>query len=238
MPRTISAAVGPGAPNRPDDVRTIQELINKVPVSEGGLPPDRKLVVDGLCGPKTKDAISKFQLKQFGWGGTDGRVDPGQQTLARLNQFDAPAAPPPPPPPPPKPKVESNQFALQFVNKGNVIGVFRKDLFVLVTLIPTQEQAIYWLGTGAPPSPVPGKFEGVFSLMKTKFSHTVDGLAGIGIYKSKSDGRSAASEFILTIGGGETVRTRMNAHFVEPESNAETMFGADFALVQSDVAIF
>lgn len=48
-----------------------------------------KLMVDGRCGPKTLDAIRKFQSRQFGVGGADGRADPNGRTLARLNQFDS-----------------------------------------------------------------------------------------------------------------------------------------------------
>jgi hypothetical protein len=40
------------------------------------------------CGPKTIDAIQKFQLFHFGWNGADGRVDPDGQTLRKLNQFE------------------------------------------------------------------------------------------------------------------------------------------------------
>lgn len=234
MPRSISAPVGIGSPNRADDVRTIQELVNKVPLDQGGLPDDKKLVVDGICGPKTQDAISKFQLKHFGWKGADGKIEPGKQTLAKLNDFDKPI--PSAPVVPPKPKPTSKQFILQFVNKGNFIGVFAKDRFLQVTLVPTQERAIYWLGTGPRPSPVPTQFEGAPTLMKTGREHIVDELGGTAIYKSKSDGKSAQSEMVLAIADGDNVRTRMNAHFVEPDSGAETMFGADLTLVMGDIS--
>jgi hypothetical protein len=39
-------------------------------------------------GPKTIDAIQKFQLFHFGWNGTDGRVGPDGQTLRKLHQFE------------------------------------------------------------------------------------------------------------------------------------------------------
>jgi hypothetical protein len=239
MPRSISAPVGQNCPNYASDVKTVQELINKVPPHEGGLTPDKKLVIDGACGSKTRDAISKFQLKHFGWSGADCKVEPNKQTLAKLNSFDTGpgggAAPPPPPPPKPQPK--SKQFLLQFVNKGNVIGVMRKDRYLLVTLIPTQEQAIYWLGTGTPPPPVPGKFEGVETLMAMTQARTVDGLEGIGMYSSKSDGKQAKSEMVMTM-GSEVVRTNMNAHLVEPTSKAQSMFGAELQLVKTGVQIF
>jgi hypothetical protein len=235
MSRTITAPVGNGSPNRPDDVRNIQQLINNVPEQEGGLREDRKLVVDGLCGPNTKDAIAKFQVKHFGWSGADGKVEPGKQTLAKLNSFDTSVTPPPSPPPKPQPK--SKQFLLQFVNKGNLIGHFMKDRFILATLVPTQEQAIYWLGTPDPPSPVPTKFEGVGSLMKTAQERSVDQLVGIDFYKSESDGKSVKSEMVMTM-GQEVVRTQMNAHFVEAKSKAQSMFGAELKLVKTGVQIF
>ena len=89
MSRSIEASVGRmGGKNRPDDVITIQQMLNNVPKAEGGpIPP---LAVDGLCGPKTIDAIQRFQLHHFGWKGADGRVDSGGPTLAKLDEFDNP----------------------------------------------------------------------------------------------------------------------------------------------------
>jgi hypothetical protein len=87
MPRQIRASVGRmGGRNLPDDVRTVQELLNEVPATEGG--PTPPLVPDSLCGPKTIGAIQRFQLHHFGFSGADGRVDPGGRTLAKLNEFD------------------------------------------------------------------------------------------------------------------------------------------------------
>src|SRR5262249_46986637 len=93
MARNITASVGSGGTNRFDDVETIQELLNAVPADEGG--PNPLLDVDGLWGPKTPGAIRHFQQTQFGWAGTDGRVDPNQRTLNKLNEFDTPLVGPP-----------------------------------------------------------------------------------------------------------------------------------------------
>ena len=112
-----------------------------------------------------------------------------------------------------------------------------KDRYLLVTLVPTQEQAIYWLGTGNPPPPVPSKFEGVGSLMAMTQARTVDGLEGVGMYSSKSDGKQAKSEMVITM-GTEVVRTQMNTHLVEPTSKSQSMFGADLQLVKTGVQIF
>ena len=89
MARTIAFSVGRmGGINRSDDTKTVQELLNQVPVTSGG--PQPLLVVDGKCGPKSIAAIQKFQLHHFGWKGADGRVDPNGPTLAKLNEFDRP----------------------------------------------------------------------------------------------------------------------------------------------------
>ena len=81
----ITASVGIGGANLSADVRTIQQALNDVPANQGQ--PIPLLVVDGMCGPKTKNAIQQFQLKHFGWPGADGRVDPDKQTIAKLNEL-------------------------------------------------------------------------------------------------------------------------------------------------------
>lgn len=111
MARTISGTVGRSAANRHDDVVTVQELLNQVPTDEGG--PEPQLKVDGLCGPKTKEAIQKFQLHHFGWKGADGRVDPGGQTLAKLNEYDERNKPKPP-------VKRGNQFTIRSVNDDSI----------------------------------------------------------------------------------------------------------------------
>lgn len=81
----ISKSVGMGGVNIPKDVQTIQESLNRIPIDQGGAQPPLKL--DGIAGPKTNAAIQKFQIKHFGWSGADGRVDPGRQTLAKINEI-------------------------------------------------------------------------------------------------------------------------------------------------------
>jgi peptidoglycan hydrolase-like protein with peptidoglycan-binding domain len=86
MPQTIAAPVGRfGGTNRPSDVKVVQELLNRVPSAAGG--PTPLLTVDSLCGPRTVEAIQKFQVKQLGWTLADGRVDPGGPTLQKLNEL-------------------------------------------------------------------------------------------------------------------------------------------------------
>ncbi|MDQ4122819.1 MAG: peptidoglycan-binding protein [Acidobacteriota bacterium] len=84
---SIIASVGINGVNKRDDVSTIQQALNDVPLDQGQ--PIPLLVVDGICGSKTKNAIQKFQVKHFGWGAADGRVDAGGLTIAKLNQLNS-----------------------------------------------------------------------------------------------------------------------------------------------------
>jgi hypothetical protein len=115
--RTISASVGQGGTNTKPDATTVQELLNQVPVDEGG--PQIPLKVDGLAWGKTIAAIKRFQSVNLGHKWPDGRVDPGGKTLARLNDYDTPAPSPEPPPPTPPP---AKQFVYMVPGKKVVIG--------------------------------------------------------------------------------------------------------------------
>jgi peptidoglycan hydrolase-like protein with peptidoglycan-binding domain len=88
MARSISASVGANGTNRKDDSMTVQDLLNQVPVDQGG--PDPLLAVDGLPWQKTIAAIKQFQKVQVNLKFPDGRVDPNGPTLAALNKFDEP----------------------------------------------------------------------------------------------------------------------------------------------------
>jgi peptidoglycan hydrolase-like protein with peptidoglycan-binding domain len=81
MTQTIATAVGLNSANRSSDVLTVQTLLNGVPASLGGSA--TPLALDGIFGDNTAQAISAFQMKQFGWA--DCVVSPGQVTLQRLN---------------------------------------------------------------------------------------------------------------------------------------------------------
>lgn len=86
--KTISASVGQNATNKLPDAVTVQQLLNKVPVDQGG--PEKPLKVDGLAWGKTIAAIKRFQHVHMGHKWPDGRVDPGGKTLASLNAYDQP----------------------------------------------------------------------------------------------------------------------------------------------------
>jgi hypothetical protein len=84
---SISASVGRNGVNRPDDVRLVQELLNRRAGASQPL-----LGVDGLIGPRTVAAIEAFQRNALGMAKPDGRVDPGGRTFAALDQGAATAS--------------------------------------------------------------------------------------------------------------------------------------------------
>ncbi|MBL8176548.1 MAG: hypothetical protein JNK48_17865 [Bryobacterales bacterium] len=90
---SIDLPVGSGfkAKNLETDVRTIQKALNQIKPLHGG--PTVPLVVDGKCGPKTNTAIWNFQFKQFKAKGADGVIEPGKQTIQRINQLLFSSAP-------------------------------------------------------------------------------------------------------------------------------------------------
>jgi hypothetical protein len=93
---TISAPVGLGGRNTPDDVRIVQRLLNLAPRGDGGTA--GTLATSGISNPETIAAIKAFQLRWFGF--SDSLVEPGRKTLGKLNEWDRPtpgdvAAPPP-----------------------------------------------------------------------------------------------------------------------------------------------
>jgi peptidoglycan hydrolase-like protein with peptidoglycan-binding domain len=85
FPISIGKAVGLGAPNDPDDVRTIQQALNRFPESMGG--PKPKLKPDGIVGRLTAGAIEKFQRRQLGF--TDQKIDPDKRTINRINELES-----------------------------------------------------------------------------------------------------------------------------------------------------
>ena len=87
MPR-ISAPVGQGGENRPEDVRTVQRLLN-----EFRLPGLVAVEVDGYAGEQTLGAIRTFQSKHLRQKSPDGRVDPHGPTLRALLDGPRPAGP-------------------------------------------------------------------------------------------------------------------------------------------------
>lgn len=82
MAKKISASVGKGGKNKPEDTKVVQELLNAF-TKKGGF---KRLDVDGLIGPKTIAAIKSMQESVVGMKRGDGRVDPGGETMAALTK--------------------------------------------------------------------------------------------------------------------------------------------------------
>jgi peptidoglycan hydrolase-like protein with peptidoglycan-binding domain len=134
MARQIGGSVGLGGKNIRADVVTVQELLNFVSASQGG--PPSPVAVDGLIGPETVSAVTRFQKKNIGW--SDGRVDPNGDTLTRLNACaDGMAGGPPavfvPPPTLPGPAGLIDGAGPPGVGK-NVRAQGPADLFVMVSV--------------------------------------------------------------------------------------------------------
>ena len=77
----IVAPVGPQRPDRAADVRTVQMLLNRSG-SSGATP----LRVDDVFGPRTADAIARYQTRSLRLSKPDGVVDPNGPTLNRLGR--------------------------------------------------------------------------------------------------------------------------------------------------------
>ncbi len=244
MPKTISASVGLKGANKKEDVLTIQNLLNKVPPSQGG--PDPLLVLDGICGPKTRKAIQRFQLHHFGWCGTDSRVDPGHQTLAKLNEFD-PDPLPPPPPLPPNPEPLSADFI--------IVPAFQGDLFPSLTTqthftyqildLTNNRERVYQLQFGSGGAPASGPFQGFFSRFTPRKPTTVSGFEGIGAYMTSetiNPGLHAGTSIRSTLnlfppGGGSGISIPMKTHLFKKSTNPDaggvtTAITGDFKIVR------
>jgi hypothetical protein len=92
MVKQISASVGLNGTNVAQDVKIVQELLNKVPPAKGGAVPALK--VDGLAWTKTTNAIKKFQHDCLNFKWPDGRIDAHGKTFQALSAFDQPAPSP------------------------------------------------------------------------------------------------------------------------------------------------
>ncbi len=80
---TIQSSVGLRGRNTRRDTKVVQTLLNNHLPRIGRKHP---LEVDGRVGPKTINAIVRFQQRVVGVHRADGRVDPAGRTLRALNQ--------------------------------------------------------------------------------------------------------------------------------------------------------
>lgn len=77
----LTGSVGLMGTNLPTDVRWVQNRLN---VHRPSICDGREIVVDGIVGPATIDAIRAFQLYVLKNFALDGRVDPGGPTFLAL----------------------------------------------------------------------------------------------------------------------------------------------------------
>jgi hypothetical protein len=82
MAKKISASVGKGGKNKPEDVQIVQELLNDFTKMCGF----KKLDVDGQIGSKTISAIAEFQKTAVGMSKPDSRVDPSGPSFSTLTK--------------------------------------------------------------------------------------------------------------------------------------------------------
>ena len=88
--RSMLASVGRGGLNRSEDVRLVQELLNR-----HIRPPQPALVVNGVVDSRLLAALEAFQRRVLQMHRPDGRVAPGSQTFTALaGQAEQPTHPP------------------------------------------------------------------------------------------------------------------------------------------------
>src|SRR5262245_61460605 len=84
----IKASVGRGGTNQADDVRLVQELLNKRrPAAQ------KPLLVTGSIDSETIAAIENFQIRVVNVATPDGRIDPDGKTFKALLAGEPPPTP-------------------------------------------------------------------------------------------------------------------------------------------------
>ena len=81
---SMEGSVGQFGKNLPQDVRLVQSMLNNVPGNDGG--PSPALAVDGLIGPKSIAAITRFQQVSRR-PVVDGRIDPLGSTITAMGRL-------------------------------------------------------------------------------------------------------------------------------------------------------
>ena len=235
--RNITASVGLRGVNKRDDVRTVQELLNLVPHSDGG--PLVQLATDGICGRKTNGAIEKLQAHEWGWPHVDTRVDRNGPTWKLLVSYDKPAAPAVvAPPKPDPPKVVGTRFMILMAVKPNArIAVNGENFyFQIINQMDQTQQAIYHLGnmTTPPPDPTPWSIS-IPAIVVTPQPLGAADWAGEGIFFEKQERGAMRTEIWVMPDAlkSKTIRFGVHAHLDDPSPSADgssSSFSAPFRL--------
>jgi hypothetical protein len=145
---TLQFPVGRGVKNHPEDTLKVQDALNRIPPHQGGAQP--QLDPDGKAGPKTNEAIQKFQLKHFGWKGADGRVDVDGPTHRKLNELLD--TNPLPGPPPVEPEPTSQSFSMRLNSKADGEYSFNRWRLLITDEANIRSQE-FWVRTFDVPLP-------------------------------------------------------------------------------------
>jgi peptidoglycan hydrolase-like protein with peptidoglycan-binding domain len=212
MSISISATVGRFGVNRMNDVAEIQQLLNNVPITQGG--PVIPIRVNGFCGEQTKSAIKDFQLFHFGVDEADGRVDPNSRSCALLAKFHCPTRQTKPEPP-----------VTEFHIRASA-----KDRFYEVRPASGASTAVYWIGM--PPAPVQPLlwFEGTEIPFRATGDLTVDSLECRATYTTRAARGKVTSELTLNLPSG-VIRIPMSAHLPTPSHTAVATLAGIFKKV-------
>ncbi|QDV46262.1 hypothetical protein Enr13x_61710 [Stieleria neptunia] len=211
----LSASVGHRGANQHKDVLGVQDAINKVPLDEGGSPVPLKL--DGKCGPKTIKAIQRFQLHHFGWGGCDGLIEVGKQTYLKLVLYTLPELKLPPPP---ARRIEpkSLKFIIMRENANDSFGAKNRDHYFEIRSVPHNFASVYFLGRqqGMHPRPIPNRFDGHFSIFKTKRAITTKEFECQAVYFTREKAGNTSDSHLTLILESGTIQIPMDAHLIGP----------------------
>lgn len=177
-------------------------------------------------GPKTNGAIQSFQLKHFGWSGADGRVDPGRQTLAKLNELCKST-----------PAVTSSRFRIRRSWDMPIIANRTETWFCHFEVQDQKNgrSAFYFFGKRRP-AMKPMGFTGTWHSFKTPRPFSVDGLECAASYTTFTHpGIQASNHMTLNLVPARVTITGFASqlYFADegPEKKTYDLWGA-FFLVQ------
>ena len=89
MARDIIANVGaPPAPNIPNDIALLQDLLNKASILDPYFYLEKPLPTDGTVDARFVEALKSFQSNYPNLRDEVGRIVPGGRTMAQLNAYD------------------------------------------------------------------------------------------------------------------------------------------------------